>query len=175
MESDLVLLKRVGRRKLAVGSEQSAVVRNSDATAASKSISSIEETPMTTRLFILASLFVLHALVPCADAKISAEAAFAMLHDVSSEGIEVKEPATKATEPKVIADEKELAATFKDEKVLARLKKEVDFSKGKLVFFAWAGSGQDNLTSGLFRGEKGREAVFTYPFQHSGIRSLEFT
>jgi hypothetical protein len=44
----------------------------------------------------------------------------------------------------------------------ARLKKEVDFAKEKLVFFAWSGSSGDQLFWKAEEGKKGPEIVFSY-------------
>lgn len=67
-------------------------------------------------------------------------------------------PMTRATMPTEIKTADELAKTFTQEEVVAAIKKEVNFDKQKLVFFAWAGSGQDKVS-----GEMGKEeAVFTY-------------
>lgn len=67
-------------------------------------------------------------------------------------------PTTQATMPTEIKSAEELAKTFTQEEVVAAIKKEVDFSKQKLVFFAWAGSGQDKITGVLNKDE----ATFIY-------------
>ena len=67
-------------------------------------------------------------------------------------------PMTRPTMPTEIKTAEELAKTIPQEEVVAAIKKEVDFGKQKLVFFAWAGSGQDKVTGEIAK----EEAVFTY-------------
>jgi hypothetical protein len=51
----------------------------------------------------------------------------------------------KITEPTVIVDAAALAKAFPDEKAQARIKEQVDLSRQQLLYFRWAGSGQDKL------------------------------
>jgi hypothetical protein len=51
------------------------------------------------------------------------------------------------TEPTIIADADALARAFPDAKAQARIKEQVDFAKQQVVYFRWAGSGQDRITS----------------------------
>ncbi len=60
--------------------------------------------------------------------------------------------------PTEITSEDELKKAIPEEDVQAKLKKEIDFGKQKLLFFAWSGSGQDKLTY-----EVGKEGVI---FKH---------
>jgi hypothetical protein len=68
------------------------------------------------------------------------------------------------SEPKPLevksADELAKADVFADEAGRDAIKKQVDFSKDKLVVFVWSGSGQDKLGAALSK--DGRTAVFTY-------------
>lgn len=78
---------------------------------------------------------------------------------IAVDGANRQFPAGRAEKPTVITNEKELAAAFPDKETLARLTKEIDFTKEKFLFFAWSGSGQDQLTAGA---EKvAGEIVFT--------------
>jgi hypothetical protein len=52
------------------------------------------------------------------------------------------------------------ADVFADEASRAAIKKQVDFSKDKVVVFVWSGSGQDKLIAAL--SEDGKTAEFTY-------------
>jgi hypothetical protein len=67
-------------------------------------------------------------------------------------------PMTQATMPTEIKTAEELAKTFPYDDVQAAIKKEVNFDKQKLVFFAWAGSGQDKIAGQMAKDE----AVFIY-------------
>lgn len=55
-------------------------------------------------------------------------------------------PKTKATEPIVLKSKKEVEDQFADEATREAILKEVDFTKEQLLYFAWSGSGQDQLT-----------------------------
>lgn len=69
-------------------------------------------------------------------------------------------PRGKAGEPTEIKSAKDLAKAFEDEKVRAAIARQVDFANQKLVYFAWAGSGQDKLT--VAASSKEGEVVFQY-------------
>jgi hypothetical protein len=58
------------------------------------------------------------------------------------------------------ADELAKAAVFADEASREAIGKQVDFSKDKLVVFAWSGSRRDKFAAAP--GQDGRTAVFTY-------------
>jgi hypothetical protein len=58
------------------------------------------------------------------------------------------------------AEEMEKSAAFADDASREALKKQVDFSKDKLVVFAWSGSRRDKFAAAP--GQDGRTAVFTY-------------
>jgi hypothetical protein len=57
------------------------------------------------------------------------------------------------------AEELAKSPLFKDDDGRDAIKKQVDFSKEKLVMFAWGGSGGDKLTGALLKDGK---ASFTY-------------
>lgn len=66
----------------------------------------------------------------------------------------------KATEPIEIKSAEDLAKNDQLKGAADDIKKQVDFSKEKLVFFAWGGSGRDKLvadekTPGTFRYTRG--------------------
>ena len=65
----------------------------------------------------------------------------------------------KATEPAVLASADDLAKSPVVGKAADELAEVVDFDKEKLVVFAWAGSGQDKVTT---EGVKDETASFTY-------------
>ena len=70
----------------------------------------------------------------------------------------------RPTMPTEITNAEELAKSFPDKEAQGRLKKEVNFRREKLLFFAWSGSGGDRLTfdEKLHKGKKGPEAVFHF-------------
>jgi hypothetical protein len=84
------------------------------------------------------------------------------VREIDAKGLGRKDRGVDATKPTVITSAEELAKVFPDEEVQKRLKKEVDFSKEKMLFFDWGGSGGDKLTFTETKGDKGLEVVFSY-------------
>ncbi|HJZ92402.1 MAG TPA: hypothetical protein VKE40_16115 [Gemmataceae bacterium] len=70
--------------------------------------------------------------------------------------------AGKPTEPTVIATDEELAKSIDNKDALAAIRKAVDFSKDKVLYFRWAGSGMDKLGFTVDSGEKMPMVKFTY-------------
>lgn len=68
----------------------------------------------------------------------------------------------KATEPTVITNADELSKAIGDEDAIAAIQKAVDFKSEQIVYFAWAGSGQDKIAFAVEDGKKGPEVQFTY-------------
>ncbi len=68
-------------------------------------------------------------------------------------------PKGQMDKPTVIASAEELAKVTALEASVESIKKEVDFRKEKLVYFAWSGSGQDKITVGTDKDEKGGAVV----------------
>jgi hypothetical protein len=68
----------------------------------------------------------------------------------------------KATDPTVIATAEELAKVIGDDDAVAVVKKSVDFKKEKVLYFGWAGSGQDKIAFTVEEGKKGVEVSFTF-------------
>jgi hypothetical protein len=66
------------------------------------------------------------------------------------------------TKPTAITSAEELTKAIPVEAVQARVKKEVDFTKQQVLFFAWSGSGGDKLTYTIEKGKKGPEVIFQY-------------
>ena len=64
--------------------------------------------------------------------------------------------------PTAITSAKELATAIPGKEVQARLKKEIDFRKQQILFFAWSGSGGDKLTYRLDKGATGPVVIFEY-------------
>lgn len=85
-----------------------------------------------------------------------------VVKELDLKGLKREMPRGSVTKPTIIASEDGLATAFPEEELRARLKKEVDFTKQRLLFFAWAGSGQDKLDFDVKKGEKGPEVTFKY-------------
>jgi hypothetical protein len=85
-----------------------------------------------------------------------------LVREISLRGLKRPMPDGDVHKPAAIANEKDLAKAIPEEEVQARVKKEVDFGKEKLLFFAWSGSGGDKVTPSVKDGEKGPEVVFRY-------------
>lgn len=67
--------------------------------------------------------------------------------------------------PTVIGNGEELAKAIPDEQTRARIRKEIDFDKERLLYFAWTGSGEDRLTwdvNVLCSKSREREVIFRY-------------
>ena len=92
--------------------------------------------------------------------------------DVTKDSVSVKEIDLKGVrltpvrggfgQPKEIGSAEELRRVFPDEDTQARIKKEVDFSRVKLLYFAWSGSGQDRVTSSIKGEDNKMEVSFTF-------------
>ncbi|MSQ94578.1 MAG: hypothetical protein EXR98_08470 [Gemmataceae bacterium] len=79
------------------------------------------------------------------------------LREIDAKGIKVDFAKGRVGIPKLIANADELDKLIPDTQAI---KKQVDFSKEKLVLFAWGGSGQDQLSAKL--SDDGKAATFSY-------------
>lgn len=79
------------------------------------------------------------------------------LREIDAKNIKVEFEKGRVTKPHVIASDEDLAKAIPDSEAI---KKQVDFTKEKLLLFAWGGSGGDKLTAKL--NLTGKVAVFTY-------------
>jgi hypothetical protein len=68
--------------------------------------------------------------------------------------------------PTAITDADALAKTIPDADWLDKIKKQVDFDKQQLIWFAWGGSGQDKLSHEVKDGE------VIFEFQRGRTRDL---
>jgi hypothetical protein len=106
--------------------------------------------------------------VLCAVAVLVAVPAFADEPDANIKALATKgvkfDFAKGGNEPKAVeiksADELAKAAMFADDAGRDAIKKQVDFSKQKLVVFVWSGSGGDKLSGALSK--NGKSVVFNY-------------
>jgi hypothetical protein len=86
----------------------------------------------------------------------------AAVKEIDLKGAKFGLPKGKADMPTVLKSAEELAKAIPDVEVQAKVKKEVDFAKQQLLFFAWSGSGGDRLAYNVEKGEKGPLVVFLY-------------
>ena len=91
---------------------------------------------------------------PSKDSKAATERVLAIKIEGEAKG--------KATEPTVITSVDELTKAISDTGAVETIQKLVDFKKEQLLFFQWAGSGQDKVTFDLGEGDKANEVAFTY-------------
>jgi hypothetical protein len=117
---------------------------------------------MRTQLLALAIGGLTLSAAAFAEDKAKEEKKDAIVRELDAKGVpRVLERGT-VDKPTIITSAEELAKAISVEEVQARIKKEVDFAKEKMLFFAWSGSGGDKLTPTVEKGEKGPEVVFQY-------------
>ena len=81
--------------------------------------------------------------------------------DVDVKGLALA-PSRGRPTPTEIADEEALKKMFDDERVQAAILKQVDFKTQTLVYFAWSGSGQDQVISTIVKNDDKAEVRFVY-------------
>lgn len=64
--------------------------------------------------------------------------------------------------PKVINNQEELKKFFKNESVVKKIQKHVNFRAQKVLYFRWSGSGQDRLQASVKKTKKGQTILFQY-------------
>jgi hypothetical protein len=79
------------------------------------------------------------------------------LREIDVKGVKVDFEKGLVSKPKVIVSADDLAKAIPEADAI---KKQVDFTKEKLLLFAWGGSGGDKLTAKL--SDDGKTAVFTF-------------
>ena len=79
------------------------------------------------------------------------------LREIDAKGVNVDFEKGSVSKPKMIASAEDLDKAIPKADAI---KKKVDFSKDKLLLFAWGGSGGDKLTAKL--SDDGKTVVFTY-------------
>ena len=100
-----------------------------------------------------------------------AEEAKIIVREIDIKGATGLEPG-KVKVPKVITTDAELAKAITDAGVLAEVRKAVDFEKEKLVLFAWQGSGRDELTHTMEKGDKSDKEIVTFHYLAGRTRDL---
>ncbi|MEX2213899.1 MAG: hypothetical protein WD768_07215 [Phycisphaeraceae bacterium] len=81
--------------------------------------------------------------------------------DVDVKGLSLT-PSRAKLEPIAIPDAEALEKVFDDERVRAAILKQVDLKTHTIVYFAWSGSGQDQVLSTMVKGEEKVEVRFVY-------------
>jgi hypothetical protein len=117
---------------------------------------------MKTSLLALAFCGLTLPAVALADDKAKEEKKDTPVQELDATGVPRVLDRGDVNKPTVITSAEELAKAIAGEQVQARLKKAVDFTKQQILFFAWSGSGGDELTYTVENGEKGPEVVFQY-------------
>jgi hypothetical protein len=85
------------------------------------------------------------------------------VREIKLKGTKKGFPRNPVDKPAVITSDKELNEAFKeDADEAARLKKEVDFGKERLVYFFWSGSGGDRLNYKVDQDKKETAVLFLY-------------
>jgi hypothetical protein len=84
------------------------------------------------------------------------------VRELDGKGIKPELLSGSVRKPLLLDGPMDLPKAFPKEPDQARLQREVDWKKHKLLLFAWSGSGGDKLTFKLNMGAKGPEIVFFY-------------
>jgi hypothetical protein len=84
--------------------------------------------------------------------------------------VKVEAPAKgRVVQPAAIRSADELAKAIADDAAVAAVKKAVDFAKEQVVYFAWAGSGQDKIT---FESSGGAAPTVTFTYAPGRTRDI---
>ncbi len=113
---------------------------------------------MLARLFFVILFFSFSSFVVFAEER---KPANPPARDIAITAPEQGFPRTRPQQPTVIRNKEELAKAFADQTTQEAILKEVDFTKEQLLFFAWAGSGQDRIAVDAEKSAEG-EVVFRY-------------
>jgi hypothetical protein len=100
--------------------------------------------------------------VAFADDKAKEEKKVTIVQELDATGVPRVLDRGDVNKPAVITSGDELAKAIAGEEAQTRLKKAVDFTKQQILFFTWSGSGGDELTYNVEKGDKGPEVVFQY-------------
>ncbi len=83
--------------------------------------------------------------------------------EIDLKGISLGDAKGDPRKPVVITSAEELAKAIPNEEAQARIKKDVDFAKEKVLYFAWAGSGGDRVSFSALMISGGKAtAVFAF-------------
>ncbi len=82
--------------------------------------------------------------------------------EISLKGLKLKQVEGNFGKATEIASEADLTKTFPEEEAQKLIKKEVNFERQKLLYFAWSGSGQDRMNVDVKEEGGKKEIVFTF-------------
>ncbi len=85
------------------------------------------------------------AILALAVFAVSVYAGESAVRAIDTKGLNLGKAEGEVMKPQIISSAEELAKAIPNEEALAKIKKEVNFGKEKLLFFAWSGSGGDKL------------------------------
>jgi hypothetical protein len=117
---------------------------------------------MTTRLLALMICGGTISAASFADEKAADEKKTAVIKELDAAGVPRVLERGDVNKPAAITTAQELARAIPVEEVQARLKKAVDFRKQQVLFFAWSGSGGDQLACSVEMRKNGPEVIFEY-------------
>jgi hypothetical protein len=117
---------------------------------------------MNTQLLALAICGLTLSAAGFAEDKAKQEKQDAIVKELDATGVPRVLERGEVNKPTPITSAEELTKAIPGQEVQTRLKKEVDFTKQQVLFFAWSGSGGDKLTYAAEKGEKGPVVVFRY-------------
>src|SRR5262245_45061570 len=101
-------------------------------------------------------------LAPLARADDPSKKPDAVVREIDLKGYPAAPPRGDVHKPVIITTAEELARAFVKPEWQDRVKKQVDFARDKLLFFAWSGSGGDRLMATASKGKDGPVIVFHY-------------
>src|SRR4051794_23851356 len=81
---------------------------------------------------------------------------------VDTKDLNLGEAKGQVDKPAVLANADELAKAISDPQTVAKIKSQIDFTKEKILYFQWGGSGQDKLSFTMAKGEKALDVVIVY-------------
>src|SRR5262245_7570392 len=87
--------------------------------------------------------------------------------EIDVKGLKLSPPLGRVDKPTEITSAAALAKAVADKEWQEKISKEVDFTKQKLLLFAWNGSGTDKFTS-----ELAKNGDATFQFTHGNTRDL---
>jgi hypothetical protein len=119
-------------------------------------------TAMYARLLTVPALALLLTLPNWAGGAAQKEGEEADIHRLDLKGLKTGIPKGKVTAPTEITTAEQLAKEFPDEEWQTKIKNQVDFTKSKLLYFGWAGSGGDKLGFQTEKTDKGLVVTFLY-------------
>lgn len=114
---------------------------------------------MRTSLLLPAACMLLLGLTARAD---DATKDKATVKEIDLKKLTLKQVEDSFGQPKEITSAEVLARVFPAEEAQLAIKKDVDFGKVKLLYFAWSGSGQDKIVPVVKEADKKSEVVFTF-------------